>query len=34
MQKLMLSTGDGTFSVVVAFAMSDAWEHSHHHPHA
>jgi hypothetical protein len=29
----MLPTGDGSFRVVVAFAMSDAWEHSHCHMH-
>jgi hypothetical protein len=29
----MPSTGDGTFRVVVAFAVSDAWERSHCHPH-
>jgi hypothetical protein len=29
----MPSTGDGTFRVVVAFAMSNAWEHSHCHMH-
>jgi hypothetical protein len=33
LQYVMPSTGDVTFRVVVAFAMSDAWEHSHCHMH-
>jgi hypothetical protein len=33
MQYVMPSTGDGTFRVMVAFAVSEAWEHSHCRPH-
>jgi hypothetical protein len=33
MQDVMPSTGDGTSRVVVAFAMSNAWEHSRCHAH-